>query len=340
MGNILDIFDGDAFSVASLSRAVSSISPTFDKLGKLGIFRDEGQSNRVVAVDFDPTTNSLIPSSQWGGPGTANKTGKMVTYAFSLPHYALNDTVMAGDLQSRRQAGTADMTVTAQLILGKKMFEMRRKLEATMEWMRLGVLRGGVVKDGAGTTLQSLYTTLGGTQDSTSFVLGTAATDVIGKISSVKRNIDKALLGEITTGYVAVCSDGFYDAFVSHANVKAAFQYYSVNGQNLQGDYRDGFVFNNVLWINYTDAIAVPDSSGTPQPPIDANSAYLVPTGTEVFRTWYAPADYVETVNTEGQAFYARQEPLRMGKGIEVETQMNGLPVCLKPKVIQKLTVS
>lgn len=339
MQTILDIFNSDAFGVDSLSSAVQNITPTFDTLGTLGIFRDEGQSNRTVAVDFDPTTNSLLPSSQWGGPGTANKSGKMVSYAFAIPHYAVNDVVLASDLQSRRQAGT-DAPQTAFLQLSKKMAEMRKKLEATMEWMRLGVLRGGIVKDGAGTTLQALYTTLGGSQTSTSFALGTTTTDVVGKIAIAKRDVKVALRGEVSTGHVAVCSDGFYDAFVSHPNVKAAFQYYSVNGQNLQGDYRDGFMFNNVLWINYTDAITVTDPSGAAQAPIDANSAYLVPTGTDVFRTWYAPADYIETVNTEGQAFYAKQELMRMGKGIEVECQMNGLPVCLKPNVIQKLTVS
>lgn len=337
--NILDVFNQDAFGVVALTAAVQDISPTFDKLGQLGIFADEGQTSRTVAVDFDPETNSLLPQSQWGGPATANKTKTMISYPFSIPHFAIQDTVLAADLQSRRRPGS-DAVQDAQFVLGKKMAEMKKKLEATLEWMRLGVLKGGLVKDGSGTTLQALYTTLGGSQASTSFVLGTSTTDVIGKISAVKRNITAALRGEIARGYVALCSDGFYDAFVSHANVKAAFQYYSVNGQNLQGDYRDGFVFNNVLWINYTDAITVTDPSGAAQPPIDANSAYLVPTGTSVFRTWYAPADYMETVNSVGQSFYAKQERMKFDKGIEVECQSNALPVCLKPVVVQKLTVS
>jgi len=149
-----------------------------------------------------------------------------------------------------------------------------------------------------------------------------------------------------------VCSDGFYDALVSHPNVKVAFTYYQNNGQNLAGDYSGtvaqpnaagltdtavrGFVFGGVTWVNYTGAVT--DSNGVSQPLIDVNSAYLFPMGTQIFKTFYAPADYMETVNTEGLPFYAKQRPLNYDKGIEMECQMNPLPICLKPLVIQKLT--
>ena len=73
---------------------------------------------------------------------------------------------------------------------------------------------------------------------------------------------------------------------------------------------------------------------------IDADSAYLLPTGTSIFKTWYAPADYMETVNTEGMPFYAKQRLMEFEKGIQVECQSNPLPICLKPAVIQKLTIA
>jgi len=338
--DILDVFNADAFGLVSLTEAINNIQPTFGKLGALNIFHEEGQTQRVIAVDYDAINIVLLPQTPWGGPGTPNKSGLMKTYAFSIPHYALQDSVKAADLQGRRRLGS-DAVQDAQYVLGKKMLEMKRKLDVTREWMRLGVLKGGIVKDGAGTTIVNLFTLLGGSQSSTSFALSTPTTDVIEKISVVKRLTEAALLGDTATGYVALCSDGFYDAFVRYANVKTAFQYYSVNGQNLAGDYRvKGFVFGEALWLNYTDAITVPDPTGTQQQPIDANSAYLVPTGTRVFPEWFAPADYMETVNTVGQPFYAKQERMEFDKGIKLECQMSPLPVCLNPAVIQKLPIS
>jgi hypothetical protein len=94
--------------------------------------------------------------------------------------------------------------------------------------------------------------------------------------------------------------------------------------------------YGGVAWVNYSGT--VPDSSGSAQPLIDSNSAYIFPMGTDVFKTWYAPADYMETVNTEGMPFYAKQQPTKYDKGIDIECQTNPLPICLKPAVIQKLT--
>jgi hypothetical protein len=156
------------------------------------------------------------------------------------------------------------------------------------------------------------------------------------------------LRGELMTIFVALCSDTFYDALVAHPNVQKAFTYFQNNGQTLSQDFSGGsampadlvrgFQFGGVTWLNYTGSVT--DSSGAAQTMIDAGSAYLFPMGTSVFKIWYAPADYLETVNTNGLAFYAKQRPLEFDKGIQMECQSNPLPICLKPKLIQKLTIA
>jgi hypothetical protein len=351
--NILDVFNSNAFGVDSLSAVVNDITPQYLRLNAIGLFADEGVTNRTVAVDFDPVTNQLLPQSQWGGPGVANKTALGRSRAYNIPHFAVNDNILAADLQGRRRPGS-DAIQDAQWILAKKMREMRVKLEQTLEWMRVGVLKSGQVKDGAGNLILDIYADFGISQTTTSFVLGTTTTDVIGKIAAIKRNILGNLRGEMVRDYVAICSDGFYDAFVSHPNVKVAFQYFqNPSGQNLAGDYSGttvspnasglfgeagrGFYFGGITWLNYTGSLT--DSTGASVPIIDANSAYVFPTGTNVFRNWYAPADYVETVNTEGMPFYAKQMMMEYDKGIKIECQSNPLPICLKPLVVQKVTV-
>lgn len=351
--NILNVFNQDAFNVAALTAAVNDITPQYGRLGALGLFEEEGVTQPVVAVDFDPITNQLLPQSAWGAPGVANKTAKGKTVSFSVPHFPVNDSVKAADLMGRRAPGSND-TLTAQRLLGKKMIEMRSKLDQTREWMRLGVLKAGLVKDGAGATIVDIYGAFSISQTSTSFVLGTTTTDVMGKIAARKRAILAALRGELMRGFVALCDDAFFDAFVSHPNVQKAFTYFQNNGQSLDQDFSGGaiapdamgltssfgrpFVFGGVAWLNYSGSVS--DSAGNVQPMIDANSAYLVPLGTKAFKEFFAPADYMETVNTEGLPFYAKQKLLDYDKGVEVECQSNPLPVCLKPALIQKLTVS
>ena len=349
--NILNVFNQDAFGVMSLTDAINDITPQYGRLGALGLFVEEGVQNRTVAIDFDPLTNQLLPQSQWGGPGVANLTKLGKTKGYNIPHYPVNDLVLAADLQGRRRPGS-DAVQDAQWVLGKKMREMKLKLEQTQEWMRLGVLKSGQIKDGAGNLILDIYADFGISQAVTSFALGTSTTDVMGKIAGVKRSILQSLRGELMSGFVGLASDGFYDAFVSHPNVKVAFTYFqNPTGQNLADDYSGGtaqpnaaglvevvkgFVFGGVLWINYTGSVT--DSTGTAQPIIDANSAYVFPLGTRAFKEFYAPADYMETVNTEGLPFYAKTEMMKYDKGVEVECQSNPLPICLKPNLVQKVT--
>ena len=50
-----------------------------------------------------------------------------------------------------------------------------------------------------------------------------------------------------------------------------------------------------------------------------------------LFRGYYAPADYEETVNTLGLKTYAKQWPMVNGKGRHGEVQRNVLHLCTRP---------
>jgi len=353
MPNILDVFNSNQFDLVALTDLVNDFPQQYGTLGALGLFQEEGVNQRTVVIDFDGTTLQLLPKTEWGGPGIANRSGLAASRAYAVPHFPILDSLLAADLQGRRMPGKSDAVQDAQYVLAKKMLEMRRKLEQTLEWMRLGVLKAGLVKDGLGTTILDIYSDFGVTQATVSFALATSTTDILGKVATAKRASIAALRGEISGQFIALCSDTFYDAFVSHANVIKAFQYFQNNGQNLsqdfsaaagrvntQGSFNNvrGFEFGGVTFINYTGSVT--DSAGNSQLMIDAGSAYLFPMGTSVFRTWFAPADYMETVNTMGLPFYAKQRQMDFDKGIQIECQSNPLPICLKPLVIQKLTLA
>ena len=63
------------------------------------------------------------------------------------------------------------------------------------------------------------------------------------------------------------------------------------------------------------------------------------PLGTvDTFGTYLAPADFNETVNTLGQPLYAKQEPRTFGRGTDLHSQSNLLPICHRPEVLVKAT--
>jgi len=65
----------------------------------------------------------------------------------------------------------------------------------------------------------------------------------------------------------------------------------------------------------------------------------MVPEGVaNLFITRFSPADYVEAANTIGLPYYAKQELMRMGKGVELEAQSNPITICTRPTAVIKLT--
>ena len=55
-------------------------------------------------------------------------------------------------------------------------------------------------------------------------------------------------------------------------------------------------------------------------------------------QTIYAPADYIETVNTVGLPFYAKQQLMDFDKGVEIETQSNPLCINTRPRTVIRIT--
>ena len=59
-----------------------------------------------------------------------------------------------------------------------------------------------------------------------------------------------------------------------------------------------------------------------------------------LFQSKYAPADYMETVNTVGLPYYAKQWQMEGGKGRVLESQSNPLHLCTRPNAIVEITAT
>jgi hypothetical protein len=118
---------------------------------------------------------------------------------------------LPADIQGQPALGGAfDAADPLVEVMNRKLLLMRRKHSQTREYMEMNALRG-IVKDGAGTTLYNYFTEFGLTQISVDFVLGTAGTNVQGKVREVLRAIEDNLLGEAMTSVHALVSREFFD---------------------------------------------------------------------------------------------------------------------------------
>lgn len=331
-----NIFSNPSFSQASLTKSINIIPNMYGRLNELDLMPSEGITTTTVLLEEFNGTLNLLPQNVRSGPATKNKIGKRGIRSLVVPHFSLEDTIRPDEIQNVREFDGAGQESAAKVIL-KKLTSMKNKHKITLEYMRCGALLG-VVKDGDGTVITNLFTEFGITEKSVNFVFGTTTTDIRAKCFEVIRHIEDNLKGETMTRVHCLASPEWFDAFVSHPDVKDRFKYASSNAA-LQDDVRKSFSFAGITFEEYRGV--ADDTSGVAQKFIPANTARFFPVGTmDTFQTYFAPADFMETVNTVGQEMYAKQSLMKYDRGVELHTQMNPLPICRRPALLVKGTIS
>ena len=326
----MDIFNDDAFSVVSLTKAIEDTPFVPGRVGQLGIFSEEGVSTTSISIEKIGSTVSLVPAASRGSSGRPMGNDKRQMIPFTATHLPQRASILADEVQNLRAFGSESEVETAQRLMNRKLAKMRRDLDTTIEYQRIGAIKGSILDSDGTTELLNLHTAFGTSVTSHNLVLGTAGTPVRNKVIEARRKMEAALGGLTYSGARVLCSASFFDALVGHAKVEAAFDRY-MNGEFLREDQRGGFYFAGVFWEEYRGQVGATKF-------IADGEAWMVPEGVpDLFVTNYAPADYMETVNTLGQAYYAKQEPKDFNKGIDVETQSNPIHICTRPAVPVKL---
>jgi len=336
----LDVFNGDAFSLHTLTDTINSLPHKPGRLGALGLFKERGVSTTSINVESKDGRLTLVQTSQRGGPAAdpvgQNKRGLRT---FNMQHLERDSTVQAGEIQGVRAFGQENVLQTVQDIVNERLQEIKDAMEVTHEYHRVGALQG-LILDADGSTIYNLFTEFGVAQQTYDFELTDDGLDVRAAIIAAKRLSEGVLGGRMVNGYRAFCGSDFFDALVGHPVVAESFKYQE--GQVLREDLRDGFTYGGVVWEEYRGSVSKPDSVGGGTATfIDADQAFLVPNA-EIFVTRFAPADYEETVNTIGLPYYAKQVPDVSGKNKYrlVTAQSNPIHLNLRPRAVIKLTHS
>lgn len=330
-------FDDPAFNMAELTTAINILPNNYGLLEQMGLFRPQPVRTRQISIEENNGVLNLLPTKTPGSPGTEGKRGKRKLRGFSVPHIPHDDVVLPEEVQGIRAFGSEDQTQALSDIITDHLQSMRNKHAITLEYLRMGALKG-IILDADGSTLLDLYQEFAITAKVVSFALGSATTDVKKKCLDVKRHIEKNLMGEVMSGIQVLVSPEFFDALTSHANVKEAYQLWN-QGAALRDDMREGFPFGSLIFKEYSAEAS--DSDGNIRRFIAANEGHAFPVGTqETFKTYFAPADFNETVNTLGKPIYVKQESRKFERGTDIHTQSNPLPMCHRPAVLVKVTVA
>jgi hypothetical protein len=245
--------------------------------------------------------------------------------------------VLPEEVQGIRAFGSETEMEAIVGVMARHLETMRNKHAITLEHLRMGALKGQIL-DADGSTIYDLYTEFDIPAKAVNFELGNAGTNVKAKCTEVLGHIEENLKGEFMTGVHCLCSPEFFEKLTGHAKVEKAFENWQ-QGVVLINDMRSGFTYGGITFEEYRGQAT--DANGTSRRFIAAGEAHCFPLGTvDTFGTYFAPADFNETVNTLGQPLYAKQEPRKFDRGTDLHTQSNPLPMCHRPGVLVKLTMA
>ena len=323
--------------MASLTAAINLIPNRYGRLEALNLFPAKPVRTRQIIVEEYAGKLNLLPTKPPGSPGTVGERGKRKLRSFVIPHIPHDDVVLPEEVQGIRAFGSETEMEAISGVLARHLETMRNKHAITLEHLRMGALKGEIL-DADGSVISNLFTEFQITPQSVNFDLANANSEVKGHCYDLLTKIEDALQGEFMTGVRCLCSPSFFEALTSHANVLDAYSRFQ-EGAWLREDVRTGFTYGGITFEEYRGQASSAD--GAVRKFIADGEAHCFPVGTvDTFGTYFAPADFNETVNTLGQPLYAKQAPRQFDRGTDLHTQSNPLPMCHRPGVLIKLTAA
>lgn len=346
MPEILDIFNDQAFSAVTLTDTVNLVPNTYGLVGQMGLFEDEPVATTSVALDIANGVLGLLPMRPRGAPASVGTRERQKLKSFVIPHIPHDDSVLALDVQNMLARAPQIGLETVIGAVNRKLITMRRKHAITLENIRVSALKGRIL-DYDGAVVIDLFQEFGVTEKVFDFALGTAGTDVGAKLREVSGYMEDNLLGDTMTGVMGLASPAWFARYIGHASVKEAFRYYAATAPNAdpnRADLRLGFTFQGVTIREYRGSATFLNADGstsTVQRFIPDGDVRFFPLGTtETFKNYWAPPDFVDEVNTapglDAQVFVAPLERMKFGKGMEVHTESNPLPLCKRPNLLAR----
>lgn len=342
-----DIFNSDAFSLNTLTAVINEEQHIPGRAGEL-VFAGigEGVATEAISFEIDTENLALIPTSARGGPAPKNTQDKRKVVAVSIPHIKIEETIGAHQIQGVREFGSTSTLRGARSVIDKQIRKQARRMDLTTEHLRLGALSGRVL-DADGSTLLDTFSLFGKSETTVNFdaTFGANADDrfngLQAKLTELTREMFRALGANVSSARIyAFCGDNFFDKVVGCSNVKGVWDGWAKAEERLASNYAWGdYLFANVVFNNYQGTNdQTRESAGTVG--IDPDECRFFFTGIPgLYEEYFAPGDFLETVNTLGLPRYAKIAPAdNMNRAVTLHTQMNPLPVCLRPATLFKGT--
>lgn len=328
-----DIFNEDAFSLSQLSHAMVDLQHTPTLLGDMNLFQSEGINTPTFMIEKMGQSFTLVPAAERGAPGRPVGNDKRSLRNFSTVHLPQRGAVNADEVYGVRAFGSSTELMQVQTLVNNKLTKMKRNIDLTMEWHRMGAIKGQVLDADATTVLLDLYTEFGVVKNTMDFELDVDGTKIKQKSLDLERKIEDELDGIQFSGIEVLCSPEFFDKLVQHPAVEKAYELFNANEHARTTQRKTGFRLHDITYREYRGKVGATRF-------IEAGKAHAIPLGVpDMFIARFAPAPYLETVNTMGLPYYAKQWIENPQTRVELEAQANPVHLNTRPRAVVELSI-
>lgn len=255
---------------------------------------------------------------------------------FECPHYDMQDELKADDFLDKKLFGV-DQEVSRNCISEKLAEKVQSAYDtfALVGEYNLWNAICGYVKNGMVENKIDIYSECGLTRKNFNIDFGKDNdANLYKQLLKVTLYKNTALSGALSTGTVAFCSPDFYEKLMTNKNI-IEFNKHQ-NSEFLRNLNIDGFLYNNIYWVLYTEYTV---EGSTAYPWLANGTAKVVPMGVSgLFNKVCAPADTVQGLLEDTKPQYATYRLNENETGFKIDTQTNQVVYCTRPEAIVTLT--
>ena len=321
----------DTYNLETLTDTVNHV-PEIPSVLSRYFEKDYIETTRAF-IDMQNEGVALVPDTPRSSAGpNESSSDKRSGVPITAAHLLQTDAVYADDIQNERAFGTTSLTNVDMKVL-KKISNMRRNIEATLEYHRVGAVCGKVLDADGSTVLYDLPKIFGVLENGVQTINWPASSTgknnpLLAKLDEITDAVESAVAGNVTTGIVAIVGKDFWSYLTTNPFTRDAFNMWMAR-QNGYGDIEKQmpFMYGGIEWIRYNKVVGG-------QTLVASDEAHVFPVGPGMLKHYFAPADYMDSVNRPGLEFYARSEPGRMSRSIDIEVQSNPITIHKFPEAL------
>jgi hypothetical protein len=340
---MLEIFTNNAFGITSLTLAMNQLPYIPGLIGDLNLFTENRLNTTTTTIEVRGQRLALVPERPRGAPPTADVRDPSALRAFAVPHFPVRSSIYADSVQNVRAFGTEDQLETVMGVVNEHERRLGQRLDLTQEYLRLGAVKGLITTaadrdTGAPLQQYDLFNAFGvNAQALLNWpIIGAGnagdASAWAGQLTALVNDLGRKMADAISGGMYqrihGIAGKTFFDAFSMHPERRQP--YIAIQAATVLEIAQLGStaIFKDVTIQEYRGQVGNIKF-------VEDDKCYFFPVGApDLFLELYAPADYMDAVNSVALPRYAMLWPMDYDKGVELEAQMNVLPLCTQPRTL------